>query len=126
MIAGLLLGSFVLLLLCNVPIAVCLGLSGLVVFGVTGMGLSPVPINYYAACNKFVLMAIPFFILAGNVMEKAEISQKLIDMARTLVGHRRNGLAMVCVLVSCFFAAISGSGPATVAALGMIVIPAMI
>lgn len=126
MVAALLFGGFIFLLIFNVPIAVCLGLSSLLVFFVTDMGLSPVAINYYAACNKFVLMAIPFFVLAGNVMEKAGISTKLIDMARTMVGHRRNGLAMVCVGVSCFFAAISGSGPATVAALGMIVIPAMI
>ena len=88
--------------------------------------MAPVSVNYFGAANKFVLLAIPFFILAGNVMEKAGISRKLIDMAKSFVGHRKNGLAIVCVAVSCFFAAISGSGPATVAALGMIIIPAMI
>lgn len=59
-------------------------------------------------------------------MEKAQISGKLIDFAKAFVGHKRGGMAMVCVIVSCFFAAISGSGPATVAALGMIIIPAMV
>lgn len=58
-------------------------------------------------------------------MEKSGISQRLIDFCRTLVGHKKSGMAMVCVIVACFFAAISGSGPATVAALGMIIIPAM-
>ena len=85
-----------------------------------------VPYNFYASLNKFVLLAIPFFILGGNIMEKAGISNKLIDFAQSLVGHIRGGMGMVCVIVSCFFAAISGSGPATVAALGMIIIPAMV
>lgn len=58
-------------------------------------------------------------------MEKSGISSRLINFCRTLVGHKKSGMAMVCVIVSCFFAAISGSGPATVAALGMIIIPAM-
>ena len=90
------------------------------------MSFNMVAINYFTACNKFVLLAIPFFILAGNIMEKAQISTKLIDFAQALIGHVKGGLAIVCVAVSCFFAAISGSGPATVAALGMIIIPAMI
>ena len=70
-------------------------------------------------------LAIPFFILSGNVMEKAGISGRLINLAEKCLGHIRGGMAMVCVVVSCFFAAISGSGPATVAALGLIMIPAL-
>lgn len=124
--AILLLGSFTILLLLNVPIAACLGISSLISLLGTGMSFNMVAINYFTACNKFVLLAIPFFILAGNVMEKAQISTKLIDFAQSLIGHVKGGLAIVCVVVSCFFAAISGSGPATVAALGMIIIPAMI
>jgi C4-dicarboxylate transporter DctM subunit len=73
-----------------------------------------------------VLLAIPFFILAGNIMEKAEISERLINLAEACVGHVKGGLAIVCVIVACFFAAISGSGPATVAALGLVLIPGMI
>mgnify|MGYP005895499903 CR=1 FL=1 len=79
----------------------------------------------YSGISKFLLLAIPFFILAGNIMEKAGISTKLIAFAQSFVGHVNGGLALVCVLVACFFAAISGSGPATVAALGGIIIPAM-
>lgn len=121
-----LLTSFFVFLFINVPIAVCLGLSSLLTLSFMGMNYTIVPINYYAASHKFVLLAIPFFILAGNIMEKAEISTKLIDLARATVGHLKGGLAIMCVGVACFFAAISGSGPATVAALGMIIIPAMV
>jgi C4-dicarboxylate transporter DctM subunit len=82
--------------------------------------------NVYASTSKFVLLAIPFFILGGNIMERVGISRRLIVLAEKFVGHLKGGMAIVCVLVACFFAAISGSGPATVAALGMIIIPAMI
>lgn len=114
------------LLALNVPIAVCLLVSSLVTLIQMDMPFTMIATNYYTSSNKYLLLAIPFFILAGNIMEKAQISTKLISFARSLVGHVRGGLAIVCVLVSCFFAAISGSGPATVAALGMIIIPAMI
>lgn len=126
MAATVLVGSFLFLLALNTPIAVGLAASALIAFFALDMSFTPVPVNYFSAANKFVLLAIPFFILAGNIMEKAGISKKLIDCAKAFVGHRKNGMAIVCVMVSCFFAAISGSGPATVAALGMIMIPAMI
>jgi len=119
-------GAFALLLVFNVPIAVSLGLASLLAVALSGLPPEMIPINVFSASSKFALMAIPFFILAGNIMEKAGISEKLIAFAQTMVGHHRNGVAMVCVIVSCFFAAISGSGPATVAALGIILIPAMV
>lgn len=117
---------FVVLLLTGIPVALCLGVSAAVT--ILGMGLPPVTlvINSCASLSKAVLLAIPFFILGGNIMEKSGISQKLIDLATALVGHIKGGLIIVCVLVACFFAAISGSGPATVAALGTIIIPAMV
>lgn len=126
MSTAVLMTTFFVLLLINVPIAVCLGLSGVFTYLTLGMSFNSIPVNFYAASNKFVLLAIPFFILGGNIMEKAGISGKLIDLAQAFVGHIRGGLAIVCVMVACFFAAISGSGPATVAALGMILIPAMV
>lgn len=119
-------GIFVILLICNIPIAVSLGIASIVTILVTGLPLEMFPINVYSASSKFALLAIPFFILAGNIMERAGISEKLIDLAKACVGHKKNGVALVCVIVSCFFAAISGSGPATVAALGVILIPAMV
>ena len=125
MAALILFGVFFLLLFMNMPIAFALGISSLAVILYEGLPLMPIASNLYAATSKFVLLAIPFFILGGNVMDKSGISGQLIDFARTLVGHRRSGMALVTVIVACFFAAISGSGPATVAALGMILIPAM-
>ena len=123
---------FVLLLPIGAPIAVCLGISSICAMLVLGAGrsvsvvLGTVPQLVSAATSKSVLLAIPFFILGGNIMEKAGISGKLISLAESCVGHLKGGVAMVCVIVACFFAAISGSGPATVAALGLILIPAMV
>jgi len=125
MTALILFGSFFVLLLLNVPIAFALGISSVLTLVSQGLPLSVIPTNLYASTSKFVLLAIPFFILGGNIMERSGISGRLIEFFRTLVGHKRIGMALVTVLVACFFAAISGSGPATVAALGLILIPAM-
>lgn len=131
--AGLvLLGIFVLLLVLGAPIAICLGMSSVAAILVQGAGkpldaiMSVLPRLCSSASSKFVLLAIPFFILSGNVMEKAGISGRLINLAEKCLGHIKGGMAIVCVVVSCFFAAISGSGPATVAALGLIMIPALV
>ncbi|MCD8350308.1 MAG: TRAP transporter large permease [Planctomycetaceae bacterium] len=116
---------FFALVFLNIPIAVSLGLSAAIGLWIMDFPLSIFPSMVYAAIAKFTLMAIPFFILAGVIMEYAGISQRLIRFAQVLVGHRKGGLISVVVIVACFFAAISGSGPATVAALGAILIPAM-
>lgn len=127
-----LLGVFVVLLICGAPIAVCLGMSSVAAMLVQGAGkpivavMSVLPRICSASSSKFVLLAIPFFIISGNVMEKAGISGSLINLAEKCLGHIKGGMAMVCIVVSCFFAAISGSGPATVAALGLIMIPALV
>lgn len=126
MTAWILFLTFVVLLMLNVPIAICLGVASLAALTTTPMGFSMVAANVYAQTSKFALLAVPYFIFAGNIMEKTGISAKLIRMAQSFVGHKRGGLALVCVIVSCFFAAISGSGPATVAALGSVLIPAMV
>lgn len=117
--------AFFVLVFLNIPIAVSLGLSALVGLWIMDFPLSILASNIYAAVAKFTLMAIPFFILAGVIMEYAGISQRLIRFASVCVGHLKGGLITVVVVVACFFAAISGSGPATVAALGSILIPAM-
>ena len=123
--AAILFLAFIVLLFLNVPIALSLGVSAVLAMIAAGLPLDLLPMSIYSAIGKFTLLAIPFFILAGNTMEKAGISDKLIDLANKCVGHKKGGLAIVCVITSCFFAAISGSGPATVAALGVIIIPAM-
>ena len=125
MMAWILFGVFFLLVFLNVPIAVSLGLSTLVGLFVGGYDFSMFPSIMYSSVGKFALLAIPFFILAGTIMEYAGISKRLIKFAQVCVGHTRSGLILVVVVVACFFAAISGSGPATVAALGSILIPAM-
>ncbi len=125
-IASILFISFGVLLLLNVPIALSLGVSSLIAMMAAELPMDMYPMQIYANISKFTLLAIPFFMLAGNTMERAGISEKLINLANAFVGHKRGGLAIVGVITSCFFAAISGSGPATVASLGVIIIPAMI
>lgn len=125
-IASILFISFGVLLLLNVPIALSLGVSSLIAMMAAELPMDMYPMQIYANISKFTLLAIPFFMLAGNTMEKAGISEKLINLANAFVGHKRGGLAIVGVITCCFFAAISGSGPATVASLGVIIIPAMI
>ena len=126
MSAVLLFGLFFLLLFLNVPIAISLGVSSIITTLIVKPSMvTTIATNLYSSTNTYVLLAIPFFILAGNIMDVSGISVRLIDFFNSLVGHTKHGTAMVCVIVACFFAAISGSGPATVAALGGILIPAM-
>ncbi len=111
----------------SIPIAVSLGLAtSLVVWYGDIFSLQVIAQQIFNSLNSFPLMAIPFFILAGYLMETGGISERLVDFASTLVGHITGGLAMVAVITSMFFAAISGSGAATTAAIGAILIPAMI
>lgn len=122
----LLFGSFAILLILGVPICISLGLSSIVGLLASGFDLGMLPDTIYASVCKYALLAVPFFVLAGSIMEYAGISEKLIHFADTCVGHRKSGLITVVVITSCFFAAISGSGAAAVAALGGILIPAMV
>ena len=126
MISAILFISFFLFLIMGIPISICLGLSSICAILYSGTSLTIVATNMYSGISKFLLLAIPFFVLSGNIMAKAGISKRLIKFVNTCVGHRRGGIAIVCVIVACFFGAISGSGPATVAALGSVLIPAMI
>ena len=126
MLGFILIGSFFLLLILRVPVAAAMGLSAIAGMLAAGYGISVFPSVFYAAIAKYSLLAIPFFILAGIIMDYAGISRRLIDFANACVGHFRGGLAVVTVVVACFFAAISGSGPATVAAIGPVLIPAMV
>ncbi len=126
MISAVLFVSFFVFLIMGVPIAICLGLSSVCAILYSGTSLTIVATNMYAGISKFLLLAIPFFVLSGNIMAKAGISKRLVKFVDTCVGHRRGGIAIVCVIVACFFGAISGSGPATVAALGAVLVPAMV
>lgn len=115
------------LFIIGVPIALSLGLASAIT--IWHGDLSPmliVPQQLIASVNSFPLMAIPFFILAGSLMQSGGISRRLVDFSNTLVGSMTGGLAMVAIVTSLFFAAISGSGAATTAAIGSILIPAML
>ncbi len=120
-------GSFALLLFLSVPIGISLGLSTLVTILYTGA--IPIPFlmkELVTSVDSFPLMAVPFFILAGEIMGKGGISERLFNFANALVGNKTGGFAMATIVTCMFFAAISGSGPATVAAIGGIMIPAMV
>lgn len=114
-------------LLLGLPIFIALSLTVFVVLYLfTGVPLSIVPQRMFAGMNNFTLMAIPFFILAAEMMRVGGLAERLIDLARVLVGGFRGGMAIASVLACVFFAAISGSAPATVATIGTIMIPALI
>ena len=106
--------------------AVALGLSSLVtIFLFDLVSLQMIPELMFSASNSWTLLAIPFFILAGNIMGKTEIARRLIRLAEAIMGGIPGGLGMTTVVASIFFAGISGSGPADVAALGAFLIPSM-
>ena len=109
-----------------VPIAVAIGLGAVLGIQVAGINMLLVVKEMYAAINKFPLAAIPFFILAGNLMEAGGISERLVNFAKSLIGGIQGGLPMTCVLTCMIFAAVSGSSIATTFAIGSILIPALI
>ena len=117
---------FIFMLVCRVPIAISLGLSAAIVSWLFDMGIDMLPYNFFAGVAKVPLLAIPFFILAGFIMESAGIAARIVRLVENLVGDMTGGLAIATVAVATFWGAVSGSGPATVAALGLILIPAMV
>ena len=119
--------SLIILFALGVPIAVSILLAS--VIGIeffTRFPLLMVPQQMFVGIDNFPLMAIPFFILAGNLMAAGGISQRLVDLAKSIVGGLQGGLAMTCVLTCMMFAAVSGSSVATTFAIGSILIPAMV
>ncbi|MBD8015908.1 TRAP transporter large permease [Microbacterium sp. APC 3898] len=115
------------LFLINVPIAVALGLASTLVFFLDGnVSLIVIIQRMFNSVDSFPLMAIPFFILAGKLMESGGISQRLIHLANVIFGRVKGGLGIVSIVACAFFAAISGSAAATTAAVGALMIPAMV
>ncbi|PSJ41432.1 C4-dicarboxylate ABC transporter permease [Zobellella endophytica] len=125
-VVTILFGSFLLLLLMGAPISVSLGVSALASF----LYLGENPIKFvqiaFTSVGSFPLMALPAFILAGALMEAAGISKRLVDLAESFAGPFTGGMSAATVMACMFFGAISGSGPATTAAVGMLMIPAMV
>ena len=121
-----LVGVLVLLFALNVPVAIAFGLTATAFLVLlTDIPLTLVPQQMFGGADSTVLQAVPFFLLAGALMEKGGISRRLINLANVLVGWATGGLAMVSVVASMFFAGISGSAAADSAAVGSLMIPAM-
>jgi C4-dicarboxylate transporter DctM subunit len=119
-------GSFLFLLAVGMPIAISIGISTALALYVSGLPLNLIAQLVYSSLDNFVFLAIPLFIMAGYVMEIGGLSQRIVQFAFSLVGRITGGLGIVTVLACMFFAAISGSSPATVAAIGSMMIPSMI
>jgi C4-dicarboxylate transporter DctM subunit len=118
--------AFIGFIVINVPIAFSMGLASILGLLVKGsIPLVIVPQKIFTGCDSFPLLAVPFFILAGALMDTGGISMRLVNLAHALVGHFRNGLGMVSIVSEIFFSGISGSTAADTAAIGSIMIPAM-
>jgi len=118
---------FIGFLVTSIPIGIAIGCAVLVfvlIYDVSGFSFMFQ--NMYSAINSFPLMAVPFFMLTGSIMEGGGLSQRIVNVANKLVGNRTSGLAIVAILACMFFGAISGSAPATLAAIGTIMVPAMV
>ena len=124
---AILFGSFALFLILRVPIGISLGLSSLVAIMTSGV-VQPTYLaqGLVTGADSFPLMAVPFFVLAGELMATGGISRRLLNIADAFLGRKYGGLALVTIVACMFFAAISGSGPATVAAIGGLTIPSML
>ena len=117
----------VVLMLTGMPISIALGLTVLsFLFTMTDVPVQAVALKLFTGIEKFEIMAIPFFILAGNFLTHGGVAKRMINFATSMVGHWHGGLALSGVLACALFAAVSGSSPATVVAIGSILLPAMI
>jgi C4-dicarboxylate transporter DctM subunit len=119
-------GVLLALMLTGMPVSISLGLTVLTfIFGFTNVPLESVALKLFTGIEKFEIMAIPFFILAGNFLTHGGVARRMINFATSMVGHWHGGLALAGVLACALFAAVSGSSPATVVAIGSILLPAM-
>lgn len=120
-------GLLIVLMLTGMPISIALGLTVLTfLFTMTNVPIESVALKLFTGIEKFEIMAIPFFILAGNFLTHGGVAKRMINFATSLVGHWHGGLGLAGVLACALFAAVSGSSPATVVAIGSILLPAMV
>ena len=125
--AAIIFGILLLLMLTGMPISISLGLTVLsFLFTMTEVPLESVALKLFTGIEKFEIMAIPFFILAGNFLTHGGVAKRMINFATSMVGHWYGGLGLAGVLACALFAAVSGSSPATVVAIGSILLPAMV
>jgi C4-dicarboxylate transporter DctM subunit len=120
-------GLLAVLMLTGMPISISLGLTVLTfLFTMTSVPLESVALKLFTGIEKFEIMAIPFFILAGNFLTHGGVARRMIKFASSMVGHWHGGLGLAGVLACALFAAVSGSSPATVVAIGSVILPAMV
>ena len=120
-------GLLLALMLTGMPISIALGLTVLTfLFTMTDVPIQAVALKLFSGIENFEIMAIPFFILAGNFLTHGGVARRMITFASSLIGHWAGGLGLAGVLACALFAAVSGSSPATVVAIGSILMPAMI
>jgi C4-dicarboxylate transporter DctM subunit len=115
------------LMLTGMPISISLGLTVLIyLFTMTNVPIESVALKLFTGIERFEIMAIPFFILAGNFLTHGGVARRMIAFASSMVGHWAGGLGLAGVVACALFAAVSGSSPATVVAIGAIILPAMV
>ena len=123
--SGVLFGGFLLLLVAGVPLATALGISGAAVILAAELGAMSIASNVYSSIAKYPLLALPVFILAGMIFERAGVAAKLVAFVSALIGPRRGAQGAVAIIVCMFLGGISGSGPADAAAVAMVMLPSM-
>ncbi|HUR41422.1 MAG TPA: TRAP transporter large permease subunit [Verrucomicrobiae bacterium] len=127
MTAAIIFGLLIALMLTGMPVSIALGLTVLTfLFTMTQVPIEAVALKLFTGIEKFEIMAIPFFILAGNFLTHGGVARRMIRFATSMVGHWHGGLGLGAVLACALFAAVSGSSPATVVAVGSILLPAMV
>jgi len=125
--AAIIFGLLVVLMLTGMPVSIALGLTVLTfLFTMTQVPIESVALKLFTGIEKFEIMAIPFFILAGNFLTHGGVARRMIAFASSMVGHWHGGLGLAAVVACALFAAVSGSSPATVVAIGSILLPAMV
>ena len=127
MVAIILFALLAILLIVNVPVGIALGISTMGALIYSGsLSLASIPQALVTSCDSFPILAIPLFILSGDLMGAGGVSTRILNVCNVFFGRITGGIAIVTVLVCMFFAAVSGSGPATVAAVGTMVVPTML
>ncbi|MBK9082499.1 MAG: TRAP transporter large permease subunit [Rhizobiales bacterium] len=125
--AGMVFLLLVSMMLTGMPISIALGLTVLIfIFTMTNVPAQSVALKLFTGIEKFEIMAIPFFILAGNFLTHGGVARRMINFATSVVGHWHGGLGIAAVMACALFAAVSGSSPATVVAIGSVILPAMV
>src|SRR5207244_12695814 len=120
-------GLLIALMLTGMPISIALGLTVLTfLFTLTQVPIEAVALKLFTGIERFEIMAVPFFILAGNFLTHGGVARRMIAFATAMVGHWHGGLGLAAVRACALFAAVSGSSPATVVAIGAIILPAMV